>query len=156
MNSDQPMINVRYINLYLGLGIFWLLAAGGLLFFELSGQTHITIEWTTATEQNTAGFQLYRRTTPDGEFLLITKEIIPSQGNALSGSSYKFEDTNVTPGETYDYLLEEIEYDNTINQYTDDIISGRAPFIEWWAIVLIALLTLVGISFIVTGFRQGG
>lgn len=155
MDVEQSQTNPRQPTLFLGLGLFWLLAAAGLLALQLL-TPHIQIEWTTATEQNTAGFQLYRSTSPDGEFVLITNEIIPSVGNSLSGGSYSYLDNDVTAGDTYYYLLEEIEYDNTVNQYRDDIISGHAALMAWWAIILIALLALVGIGFIVTGLREGG
>jgi hypothetical protein len=154
MSADLSATNVKHSSLILGLGIFWLLAAVVLLIFQLATPPQIKIEWTTATEQNTAAFQLYRSTAVDGEFVLITDEAIPSQGNALAGGSYSFVDTDVLPGVTYYYLLEEIEYDSTANRYTDDMKTAKVSRIAWWAIFSIALFILVGVGFIVTGLRQ--
>lgn len=154
MNNRRPMLSAKPSALSLALGALWLLAAAALLLFQLLNQPHIQVEWTTATEQNTAGFQLYRSTTADGDFVLITTEFIPGQGTASSGSRYTFVDTEIIPGETYYYLLEEIENDNTSNRYANDIISGRALPVAWWAVLAIVLSTVIGITLIVTGLRK--
>ncbi len=137
------------------LGAIWLLLAAAVLIFQLINPTKITIEWTTATEQNTAGFFLYRSNAPDGEFVQVSKEMVPSEGSAISGATYSYQDVNVVPGETYFYLLEEIEYDATTNRYPEDIISRRVAFVDGWAIILIALATLVGIILVISGLREG-
>jgi len=155
INGDQPTTNTRYPSLLLGLGIVWLLLAGSILVFQLFRQEKITIQWNTETEQNTAGFQLYRSVTAEGNFELVTPEMIASVGSPVSGSSYSFKDT-VEPGKTYYYLIEEIENDATTHQYEEDIMSRRVPLVEWWAIVMTAVALLVGIGLIVAGLREGG
>lgn len=155
IDSDQPTTNTRYPSLLLGLGVAWLLLAGSILVFQLFRQKQITIQWNTETEQNTAGFQLYRSLTPNGDFELITPEMIASEGGPVSGGSYSFEDT-VEAGKTYYYLIEEIEYDSTVHQYQEDIISRQVPLVEWWAIMMTAVALLVGIGLVITGLREGG
>ncbi|MBX3056891.1 MAG: hypothetical protein KF770_10500 [Anaerolineae bacterium] len=156
MYDEQPTANARYATLLVGLGIIWLLLAGGILVFQLFSQKQVKIEWETATEQNTAGFYLYRSLTPAGDFELITPEMIASAGSAVSGSSYSFIDSHVVAGETYYYLLEEIEYDSTTHRYVEDMISRQVPLLEWWAIIMVALALLVGIGLVVAGLREGG
>lgn len=146
-HSNQPHL--------IWLGLIWLLVAALLLFFQLFKSPQVKIAWDTATEQNTAGFYIYRSTAVDGEYDRVTDELIPSQGSAVSGADYAFVDESVKSGETYYYVLEEIEYDTTTNRYTDDIISRYVPLIEVWAVVLIALALLVGIGLIVSGLREG-
>lgn len=156
IDHNQPPANSRYFTLLVGLGIIWLLLAGGILVSQLFRPKSVTIEWSTSSEQNTAGFALYRGSTPDGEFELITSEMIPSKGSPVSGSNYSFVDKQVVAGNTYYYLLEEIEYDSTTNRYVDDMISRQVPLMDWWAIVMVAVALLVGIVLIVTGLREGG
>lgn len=135
------------------LGIVWLLVAAGLFVYQLTEP--VTIEWTTVTEQNTAGFLLYRSTEPAGDFSLITDEIIVSQGNAFAGANYSFADTGTTPGTTYYYLLEEVENDGTSNRYVEDMISRHKNLVDGRFLVLIAGATLIGIALIITGIREG-
>lgn len=136
------------------LGVIWLLVAAVLLLYLFLNPAATQVQWHTETEQNTAGFQIYRSTSAEGEFDLVSEEMIASEGSIITGGSYSFTDKTAVPGETYYYLLEEIEYDGTTNRYTEDIISQRVA-VNTWAIALVALITLVGIGFIISGIREG-
>ncbi len=90
-----------------------------------TAQTDGTIKvwWVTATELNTAAFQLYRSlsaTTPWGQWTAIGAQI-GALGDGITPTTYdEFFDNNLTPGTTYCYLLEELENDGvTRTQYTD-------------------------------------
>ncbi len=155
INSGPLPTNSRYPTLLVGLGIVWLLLAGGILVSQLFHARPVTIEWNTSSEQNTAGFLLYRSATPDGEFELITPEMIPGKGSPVAGSHYSFVDQQVIAGETYYYLLEEVEFDSTTNRYMEDMISRQVPLMDWWAILMVAVALLVGIGLVVTGLREG-
>lgn len=155
-NVNPSLTTNKHATLLVGLGVVWLLLAGGILAFQLFTPKQVRIEWETATEQNTAGFQLYRSSTPAGDFELITPAMIASEGSAVSGSHYSFVDSGVEPGETYYYLLEEIEYDATTHRYEEDMISRQVPLMAWWAIVMVAGALLVGIALVVAGLREGG
>ena len=72
-------------------------------------QPEIVIEWTTATELDVAGFNLYRATSPDGPFEIVNDHIIAPAVDPLTGGDYSFTDDNVEAGTTYFYNLEEIE-----------------------------------------------
>ena len=137
------------------LGATWLIVAVSLLVFVFTNPTPPKVQWNTETELNTAGFQIYRSTSPDGEFVLITDDYIPSKGSSITGGTYSFTDNSALPGKTYYYLLEEIELDGSTNRYMENMISQRVPFIPGWLIALIALITLVGIGLIVTGLKKG-
>lgn len=137
-------------------GILWIGFAGIVLVTQLYGSRDANVKWDTATEVDTAGFYLYRSTSPDGEFILVNKdgELIPSQGNALSGAMYEFTDENVAPGETYYYVVEEVEYDLTSHRYYDEMIAYTVPRIQWWAIILVALSVFTGPILLITGWRE--
>ena len=69
----------------------------------------VTVEWSTATELNTAGFNLYRADTESGPFQKVNADLIPASPDPLVGGTYTFTDTNVSAGRTYFYRLEDVE-----------------------------------------------
>lgn len=86
-----------------------LLAAVVLMVVTATGSATVTVEWSTASELNTAGFNLYRGETQDGPFTRINAELIPASPDPLIGGSYVFTDTAVVAGRTYYYQLEDVE-----------------------------------------------
>ncbi len=140
----------------IAIGVLWISLAGALLIYQFYGPREVIVRWDTATEIDTAGFYLYRSQLPDGEFTLVNNEgeLIPSQGSALSGATYTFTDEDVVPGETYYYLIEEVEYDLTSNRYEEQIFAYTVPRMDWWAIVLASISTVVGPIMLVTGLRE--
>ena len=80
------------------------------LFNATATYGRVTLNWVTELEYNTVGFNLYRSTSPDGVRVKVNNTIIPSQ--LLMGKTppfeYLFVDSNVLPGVTYFYWLEEI------------------------------------------------
>ncbi len=86
-----------------------LVAAVALIAITATGGATVTVEWSTASELNTAGFNLYRGDTQDGPFTRINTELIPASPDPLIGGSYVFTDTSVVAGRTYYYQLEDVE-----------------------------------------------
>ncbi|MEA3337837.1 MAG: hypothetical protein U9R25_18245 [Chloroflexota bacterium] len=78
----------------------------------------IVIRWSTETEVDTAGFNIYRSQSEQGPWVQINGRLIPGAPDPLRGGSYVFTDTEVIAGNTYWYELEEIE------------LSGRATRLE--------------------------
>lgn len=137
------------------IGSLWLVLAVALLIYQLVAPPKVRITWETATELQTAGFNLYRSTSPDGEFEQVNRDqLIPSQGTTTSGASYTYVDSQVKAGETYYYLLEEIELDASSNRYEEDMFTYAVPRVTWWAVVLTAISLLVGLALLITGFRE--
>ncbi len=94
----------------------------------------VTINWTTGTETDNAGFTLWRATPIDGQCSLNpsnykdVKQVQPlvyskSQDGVL-GASYSEQDQNVEAGVTYCYGLEDIEYNGKRKFHVDKIISA--------------------------------
>ena len=138
------------------MGALWLILAGAFLIYQLSVPPTVMIEWTTATEINTAGFYIYRSETPDGEFELINGDnLIQSQGSATSGATYQYEDQNVQAGRSYYYVLEEIEFDATRNRYDDDLFSYDIPRIKLVTIIFTLVSVVIGTALLVTGIKEG-
>lgn len=78
-------------------------------FTAIGYEDYVEVEWTTATEIDNAGFNLYRGLKKDGEKSKLNAELISAQGNELEGASYSFTDTDVTSGVTYYYWLEDVD-----------------------------------------------
>jgi hypothetical protein len=72
-------------------------------------QSSVVVEWTTATEINTAGFNLYRSDSTDGPYAKVNTDLIPASSDPVRGSQYRYEDRDVLLGKTYYYKLEDVE-----------------------------------------------
>jgi hypothetical protein len=77
----------------------------------------VIVEWTTASEVDTAGFNLYRGEDPNGPFTRINAHLIHASPDPLLGGSYVFTDTDVVAGRTYYYQLEDLEFDGTSTRH---------------------------------------
>lgn len=73
---------------------------------EVDGE--VLIAWITETELDNAGFHLWVASNNQGNYRRLTEELIPAEGNEFSGAAYELIDTDVAPGETYYYKLEDI------------------------------------------------
>ncbi|MCB9103874.1 MAG: FG-GAP repeat protein [Anaerolineales bacterium] len=79
-------------------------------FTATAGESGVTLDWETATEVNSAGFNLHRATAPAGPYTKINPALIPATGTATTGAIYSYLDTAATdPGTIYYYKLEEID-----------------------------------------------
>lgn len=97
----------------------------------------ILVRWVTSTEWNTLGFRVYRALAATGPWLTAVYEE-DARSDGETDTVYEFVDAEVTAGETYYYLLEEIEYDdvsgaNRSVRYVDRIAhatvgpAGKTP-----------------------------
>jgi hypothetical protein len=86
----------------------------------------VTVEWSTASELNTAGFNVLRGDNPNGPFTRLNAEVIPASPDPLVGGSYVFTDTHVVPGQTYHYQLEEVEFSGSTTPQGTVVVT--APY----------------------------
>jgi hypothetical protein len=78
-------------------------------FHAVNGSSSVTLVWSTASEIDTAGYNLYRAEAENGNFIKINNSLIPAQGTSTQGANYEFIDTNVQNRKTYYYKLEDID-----------------------------------------------
>ena len=64
----------------------------------------IILEWTTQSEVNHLGWNIYRSENRKGPFIKVNQSLIKAKGQA---ASYQYIDENITPGQTYFYYLED-------------------------------------------------
>ena len=72
----------------------------------------VILKWTTESEVDNAGFNIYRATSEDGEYK-INDILITTKGSPTQGASYEFVDTAVQNRKTYYYKLEDIDLNGT-------------------------------------------
>jgi hypothetical protein len=100
-------MNSRRLTLIITIAL--ILAALILFVVNASTPPVVTVEWSTASELNTAGFNLARGDSQTGPFTRLNAEVIPASPDPLVGGSYIYTDTQVAAGQTYYYQLAEVE-----------------------------------------------
>jgi hypothetical protein len=69
----------------------------------------VLVEWTTATEINNLGFNVYRAQSADGPWVRINPVLVLGLGSTFAGGEYYFADKLVDNGTRYFYMLEDVE-----------------------------------------------
>lgn len=95
------------------LGIIWIIFGFWIIAGGLFSPPPVIIHWSTETEFETAGFNIYRSDSSTGTFTQVNAQLIPAQANAASGANYTWEDTTAENGKVYYYQLEDVEYSNS-------------------------------------------
>lgn len=118
----------------------------GIWAWWVSQHASVNIEWTTASELNTVGFNVYRRESMDGPETRINSELIPASTDPLQGGSYQHIDNAVEPGLTYYYELEEVEMNGVTNRSWRTTVSvAQSGFVEAGAAIALGIFALAGI-----------
>jgi hypothetical protein len=82
------------------------------------GEDEVLAAWETAAEINTVGFNLWRSETRDGGYVQVNDALIPAASlGGVWGGFYIYTDSDVTPGTTYYYKLNELETGGASNWY---------------------------------------
>lgn len=125
-----------------------------LLLQMLAGCTApVRVEWSTETEMNTAGFNLYRGESAGGPFdVKVNDQLIAPAKDPMTGGEYQYVDQTAKPGITYYYRLEEVERNGATNNYGP--ISVRAGGLVWWQVVVFVLLAGATVALWVFGGRK--
>ncbi len=119
------------------------------------GLAGVRVEWSTESEMNTAGFNLYRGESPDGPFTVrVNEQLIPASPDPLAGGRYRFVDRTARPGVTYYYQLEEVERDGAVNRYGP--IRVRAGGFDWRHGIVLSALGVIVLALWVWGGRPRG
>ena len=82
------------------------------------------LHWTTASEQDSFGFEVFRAESEKGEFVQITKSPILAAGTTDETHKYQYRDEAIDPARDYWYSVDLIHTDNS----RERIISAwKAP-----------------------------
>lgn len=131
-----------------------LLIVGAVIFALLAvftaNQADIIVEWSTASELDTVGYNLYRADSASGIFTKINPSFISASPDPQTGGSYSFHDPNVIPGKTYFYELEAISENGQGERHGPITAQAQSGFPAAWPLAaLLAALALfsAGITF---------
>jgi len=67
-----------------------------------------TLRWSTASEVDSYGFDVYRSTEEDGTFTVINDKPIAGAGDSDTPTDYEFVDRDIEPDTKYYYYIESI------------------------------------------------
>ncbi len=69
----------------------------------------VLLKWDTVSEIGTAGFNIYRKDNESNTYLRINERLLPGLISSPQGGTYTYIDLSALPGNSYTYLIEEIE-----------------------------------------------
>ncbi|MBN1997388.1 T9SS type A sorting domain-containing protein, partial [candidate division KSB1 bacterium] len=76
----------------------------------------VTLNWTTESEINNAGFNIFRSEKENTGFEKINSALIPGTGNATTGRSYQYID-RPADSKTYYYKLQSVSLNGNVNMH---------------------------------------
>ena len=77
-----------------------------------------TLRWTTASEVENFGFDIYRSTSEDGPFDRITAEPIAGAGTTDEPQSYVYVDDTIDPTKGHHYYIESISMEGVRERFS--------------------------------------
>lgn len=77
-----------------------------------------TVHWTTASEEENFGYDVYRGNTEQGPFDKLTREPLLGNGTTSETHKYQYVDDSIDPCRDYWYYVESISSDGTREKFT--------------------------------------
>ncbi len=84
----------------------------------------VVIRWTTESELDNAGFNIYRSEDRNGEFTKVNEQLIQGKGTTAERSTYNWVDTSAKPGAVYYYQIEDVSFAGERNPLTTTKLKG--------------------------------
>lgn len=77
-----------------------------------------TLKWTTASEQDNFGYDVYRGTSEKGPFTKLTGKPLLGHGTTDETSNYSYRDADIDPCKAYWYYVESISTQGERERFT--------------------------------------
>ncbi|MCF6287875.1 MAG: hypothetical protein L3J53_01385 [Proteobacteria bacterium] len=77
-----------------------------------------SIKWTTASEQENFGYDIFRADSKEGEYAMINEDTIEGAGTTVDATDYLFKDDTIDPCKTYFYYVESISTSGVREAFT--------------------------------------
>ena len=84
----------------------------------------VVVRWTTESELDNAGFNIYRSESRNGEFTQVNEKLIQGKGTTAERSTYKWVDTSAKPGAIYYYQIEDVSFAGERTTLTTTKLKG--------------------------------
>jgi hypothetical protein len=93
----------------------------------------VMLQWETAAEIDTAGFNIYRAESENSAYSKINNALIPAKGSSTQGTSYKFTDSTVKNRKRYYYKLEDVNINGKTAMHGPVRVTPRKIFalLKW-------------------------
>ena len=118
----------------------------------------VIVEWTTESEVNLAGFNIYRSESPDGPYVKLNDTLIAASPDPIAGGGYSYTDATAEPGVTYYYQLEDVELDGKATMHGPIVAVGGGDVVPplFQASLWLALLgaVLLGVAVLLVMGRR--
>jgi len=131
----------------------------GLVFYAWKdyNDARVVVEWNTASELDTVGFNIYRSDTPTDPGILVNVDLIPASEDSQTGRDYSYTDEDITPGRVYYYYLEDVSAQGVTNRHGPVEVKAQANGkMVWMLIITLAVVVLFGIAVITWPRRKTG
>ena len=90
--------------------------------------SNVILRWETVSEFDNAGFHVYRALSGDGPWVRVNDLLIPAATpGAIVGAEYAWTDSQVSPGVTYWYMLEDVALDGTPTRHDPLAVTSAMP-----------------------------
>jgi hypothetical protein len=102
-------------------------------FYAEVSQNGILTQWTTETEPNNVGFNIFRCTEENGSYSKVNDSLIPTLGDATTGASYSYVDKPEQAGDYY-YKLQSVSLDGSISFHGPIFVGLTSVQIKKYAV----------------------
>lgn len=110
VDLGNPIITTKYSNVNCNLSVAASASPVALIEFSARGYDAVTlVTWTTGSELDHAGFNVFRSLTGDGGFVQVNPTLIRNgTASLLRRGNYRYVDSDVINGIAYYYMLEDV------------------------------------------------
>ena len=84
----------------------------------------VVVRWTTESELDNAGFNIYRSETRDGEFKQVNAQLIQGAGTTGERNAYEWVDTTAKPDVVYYYQIEDVSFSGERQRLATNRLKG--------------------------------
>ena len=127
----------------------------GLSAWEQMHRSTVLVEWSTSSELNTAGFNVYRLNEAGDQPIKLNEHIIPAAPDPLVGGDYVFKDENMLPGQTFYYRLEEVEIGGGTREFGPiEVYTKKGGRLELALSIVFLILFFVGVVMLIRSGKE--
>jgi hypothetical protein len=106
-------------------------------FIPQAAEGQVVLSWTTASEIENAGFNIFRSEEKEGVFVKVNTSLIQGAGTTSDRTTYTWIDTTAKPNVEYYYQIEDVSFDGIseaiATQRLKGIFTPKHRFLTSWA-----------------------